>query len=334
MNAVPRTFRWSCLTLLLLQAVAVIGCASKAYRYGDFSAADDDSVARQVVVQQGQPHKRLDRMSDMVSWPRRKLRPDLPDRRKIAPETTEKVAEYLEKNDLADVYVSVRDYQPRDQWRRLRDSRVVPALSRYSLGTLSVLRYSIFPGRVFGGNGYNPYTNTLYVNSDSPALLLHEAAFAKNLYTAKLPGVYATSSELPFLSIVHHLDGARDVVGYAKAEADWELEQESYREVYPRVGAASVGGATAFVPVWGGPLLGLAGAAVGSVAGRTTLAQREQERGREIDRLVESQVTGRVQQASFVEPTETAEESAADTRAGQRQSPRGRRMVQQAGGSE
>jgi hypothetical protein len=293
----PRNIRWLKLALLL-QVVAASGCANKPYRYGDFW----DAEQYQVVVDQGEPHKRLDRMSDIVSWPGRKLRPDLPDRRKIAPETTAKVTEYLAKNELTDVYVSVRDYQPRDQWRRLRDNDVVPPLSRYSLGTLSVLRYSIFPGRVFGRNGYNPYTNTLYVNSDSPALLLHEAAFAKNLHAAKLPGMYVTSSELPFLSVVRHLDAAQDVVGYAKAEADWDLEQESYREVFPRVGAESVGGATAFVPLWGGPLLGLGGAVAGGVAGRTALAQREKERGRELDEIVEGEVTGRVQQASYVEP--------------------------------
>jgi hypothetical protein len=190
------------------------------------------------------------------------------------------------------------------------------------------LRYSIFPGRVFGRNAYNPYTNTLYVNSNTPALLLHEAAFAKNLHAAKLPGMYVASSELPFLSVVRHLDAAQDVVGYAKAEADWDLEQESYREVFPRVGAESVGGATAFVPLWGGPLLGLGGSVAGGVAGRTALAQREKERGRDLDAMVENEVTGRVQQASYVEPVEERKSAAPKARPSDSTAPRGRRLVE------
>jgi hypothetical protein len=326
----PRTFRWWCATLLLAQAVSVIGCANKAYRYGDFSVADEESDPSLIVVQHGPPHKRLDRMSDIVTWPRRKLMPDRPDRRQIDPETTAKVAEYLEKNDLADVYVSVREYQPRDQWRRLRENQVVSPLSRYSFGTLSVVRYSLLPGRVFGRNAYNPYTNTLYVNSDSPALLLHEAAFAKNVHSRKLPGVYAVSRSLPFLSVVHEFESAQDVVGYAQTEKDWELEQESYREVYPRVGSSAAGGVSAVVPIWWGrPLLGLAGTAAGSVAGRTALAQREKERGRELDEMVEEEVRGRVQQASYEEPADKRKSAARENEKSKAPPPRGRRVVEQ-----
>jgi hypothetical protein len=297
----PRTIRWWCATLLLLQAVADVGCASKAYRYGDFW----DPNQYQVVVHQGEPNKRIDKMSDIVSWPGRKLMPDRPDKRKITPETTAKVVEYLEKNDLGDVHVAVRDYQPRDQWRRLRDNKQLPPLSRYTFGTFSVLRYSLFPGPVFGRNSYNPYTNTLDVNSDSPALLLHEAAFAKNVHSNRLPGLYAAGNDIPFVATWHNYQSASDVIGYAQAESDWDLEQESYREVYPRVGSSAGGGMGALVTVWwGGPLLELAGTAAGTVAGRTALAQRERERGRELNETVEDEVTGRVQLASYQEPVE------------------------------
>jgi len=307
MNARTHRSSWCSLGLLCAQLAFAWGCAGRPYRYGEFSNSSGDGpladAPQPVTFNYGQPHKSLDRMSDVVSWPRRILRPDEPDNRQITSETTEKLRRYLERNDLDDVHVAVRDYDPGEQWRRLRENRIVPPVSRYTFGLLSVANYSLLPGRVFGRNAYNPYTNTLYVNSESPALLLHEAAFAKNVRGRPLPGVYAVSSHLPFLAVWHEIDATRELVGYARADEDWDLEAESYREIYPRVGSQAVGGVVTFVPVWwGGPLLGIAGSAVGSMAGKTTLASRERQRDREIDQLVERDVTGSVQQASHEEP--------------------------------
>lgn len=291
----------------LLLMLALIGCARGPYRYGEFSG-NGSSVA-EVVIERGEPNKRLDRMSDVVSWPRRTLFPELPDKRDIHPETIEQVAEYLEKNDLHGVRVSVRDYQPREQWHRLRESQVVPPLTKYTIGSLSVVSYTLLPGRVFGRNSYNPYTDTLYVNSEAPALLVHEAAFAKNVRKQPLPGIYAVSSHLPLLAAWSEVDGAREVIGYAQTEQNWDLEQQSYREVYPKVGAVTMRGTAALAPVWwGGPLISLAGGAVGGAAGRAALANRENEMHSASAQLVEQQVTGRaptsdgVQQASYAEP--------------------------------
>ncbi|REK10818.1 MAG: hypothetical protein DWQ37_15355 [Planctomycetota bacterium] len=259
-------------------ALVAGGCTSGPYEYGRFDTANDHHV-QEVAVDVGEPHQQLDRMSDAISWPARKLFPDRPDKRVIQPETTERVATYLQKNDLSDVYVSVRDYQPKDQWRRLRSNERLSPLVRYSLGSLSVARYTLLPDRVFGGNRYNPYTNTLYVNSDRPAAVLYEAAFAKNMRSRRLPGAYAAMSSLPILSLRPAIDGAEEVLGYAQTESDWELEQDTYRQVYPRVVAAGARGGSQFVPVWwGGPVLGLGGAAVGGVAGQAMLARRESQR--------------------------------------------------------
>ncbi len=294
------------LGLLCAQLTLVWSCAAGPYHYGknrdSSNAAVNGSATGQVAFKYGKPQKTLDRMSDIVSWPRRVFRPDTPDKRTITSETTDKLREYLSKNDLMDVEVTVRDYDPGEQWSRLRDNRIVPGLSRYTLGVFSMLNYALIPGRVFGRNEYNPYTNTLYVNSEAPALVVHEAAFAKNLRARPWPGVYAVASSLPFLSALHEIDSAREVVAYARAEEDWALEQESYREIYPRVGSEATGGMAALVPVWwGGPVLGLAGSAMGSVAGRTVLARRQHERDQALDARVTREVTG-VQQATYEEP--------------------------------
>lgn len=37
---------------------------------------------------------------------------------------------------------------------------------RYSIGMLSWLQYTLLPGRLFGGDHYNPYSNTISLYSD------------------------------------------------------------------------------------------------------------------------------------------------------------------------
>ncbi len=309
-----RALRWKSLARVLMATAIVGGCARDIYRYGSFADSAGDKPA-QVLVRHGEPHKTLDRLSDIVSWPRRAILPELPDRRNIAPETVEQVTRYLDQNDLQGVQVSVRDYQPREQWRRLRQSRVVPPLTRYSFGSLSVVRYTLFPGRVFGRNAYNPYTDTLYVNSNTPALLLHEAAFAKNVRRQVFPGPYAVASHLPILAGWSEFDGANEVLGYARAEHDWGLEEEAYQQVYPKVGATTLVGAAILTPIWwGAPLLSIAGATAGGVAGQTMHARREHEWRAEQAELIEREVTGQglvasrenapseVRQASHAEP--------------------------------
>ena len=50
----------------------------------------------------------------------------------------------------------------------------------YAIRSYYAVFYTIFPGRVFGGDRYNPFTNTINLYSDHPSIALHEAAHAKD----------------------------------------------------------------------------------------------------------------------------------------------------------
>lgn len=253
------------------------GCAATPYQYGHFQRSHSDHEAPCVVViEHGTPNKRLDRLAWLVGTPERILTLNKKvNQHELSPETTEKLKTYLERNDLTDVYVYVNHYDPAGQWRRLRENTQMSPVWRYSFGVFSFIGYTVWPRRVFGGDQYNPYTNSLYLNSDVPAVALHEAAFAKDVHARKLPGTYAAINDLPLLSLWHETRAVSDVLGYARAQNDLETEQETYKVQYPRMGAdgSMVGGP--FVPFWwGGVALRVGGAAVGHVAGRTLAAQR------------------------------------------------------------
>ena len=249
------------------------GCASTPYQYGRFHSQQLDSVDRPaVVIQHGKPDKTLDRLGWVAGIPERVFTLNSKaSNHHVSSETVEKVRLYLEENDLTDVVVSVNDYDPKGQWRRLRENYRIDPFWRYSVGTLSWLGYTLFPTRVFGGDEYNPFTNSLYLTSDVPALVLAEAAYAKDIHSQSLPGTYATLSCLPILSLLRHSRATSDVLGYARIHGDWPGEEEAYQVLYPHVGATTFGPVSHFVPVVG-PFMSAGGALVGHATGRTVTA--------------------------------------------------------------
>ena len=249
------------------------GCASATYRYGRFHPGEADGVALQpVVVERGRPHKTLDRLGWVVGLPARVMTLNSKtSNHHVSPETLEKLQIYLEQNDLTDVYVAVNDYDPKGQWRRLRENDRIAPFWRYSVGTISWLSYSMFPYRVFGGDEYNPFTNSLNLTSDVPALVLAEAAYAKDIHAQRHPGAYATVSDLPLLSLWRQSRATSDVLGYARVQQDWDAEKQAYHVLYPHIGSTTFGPASHFVPV-AGSFLSAGGALVGHATGRTVTA--------------------------------------------------------------
>ncbi|HEX3870486.1 MAG TPA: hypothetical protein VHV77_08625, partial [Pirellulales bacterium] len=223
----------------------------------------------------------LDRIGWVVGLPKRILPLNSKvDNHHISEKTTAKLVAYLEENDLGDVNVYVNHYDPRGQWQRLRQNESVGAGWRYSLGTFSWLKYTVLPGRIFGGDDYNPYTNAIYVNSDVPAMALKEGAAAKDVHTRVYPGSYVAVTGLPIFSQRRSIQNANDVFGYAQEHHDWELERQAYHVLYPQIGSevASVG-TPLVAPVgwWAAPAVGVTGAAVGHVTGRTIAKRRDAE---------------------------------------------------------
>ncbi len=176
--------------------------------------------------------------------------------------TKEKLIAYLEENELQDVLIRVNQYDPKGEWRRLRQNdRLAPGY-KYTMGMLSLAGYTLFPGRVFGGDEYNPYTNSLYINSDVAAIALHEAAYAKDIHARWFPGTYAFVNEVPMLAMWRHTYGVNDVLGYARVN--------------------------------------VAGATAGHVTGQVALTQRKREHDAELNNLkLDHQSELDIEQADF-----------------------------------
>ncbi len=226
--------------LLLVIVVCASGCATVPYEYG----RDLDTPltlrlqANESQVERGQPVGWLDGLghyffslpSKFILWNWQV------DNHAIEQDTEDVLAKYLAANDLGNVKVRLNQYAPGAEWRRLIRNREMPAFFRYTLGAISTSLYTILPGRLFGGDNYNPYTNTINLYSDVPAIALHEGGHAKDFAEKRnrhWKGWYSFLRILPLTPLYQEAVASNDAISYAVEENLVEKEKEAYKILYP-----------------------------------------------------------------------------------------------------
>lgn len=224
--------------LLLALLAFTSGCASTYYTYGtdgvDENDGDSRVVDKQFIV--GKPNKVLDAsdwywpgslLAKLILW-NHKI-----DSHEISDETIETMRLYMDRNRLEDVQVLVNTYKPGVQWSRTFQNKEVGAGWRYTLGILSAIQYTILPGRFFGGDHYNPYSNTISIYSDLPAVALHEAAHAKDTNSRQNKGLYSALYIIPGVPLYHEAVASGDTLSYLHENCDLDGEKEAYRVLHP-----------------------------------------------------------------------------------------------------
>lgn len=185
----------------------------------------------------------------------------------ISPKTEQMVVDYLSEYDLPDVMVRVNEYAPFSEWSRLTKNRQIGAGWRYTVGVMDMLMYTFLPGRLIGDDWYNPFTNTINLYSDVPAIAVHEAAYAKDIHRRRNPGTYATLQHLPIVGMWYRTNATLDALQYIKRRGGPEEFQEADRVLYPMYGRAAGGQIGMFIPIpFAGNALDAAGALVGHAA--------------------------------------------------------------------
>lgn len=203
--------------------------------------------------------------SKIVLWDRRV------ENHRVSSATEATIHRYLVDNDLDHVKVRINQYAPLDDWRRLRKNTTVGWGYRYTLGALSVVGEAILPGRLIGGDHYNPFTATIHLYSDVPAIALHEGGHAKDFARRTLPGTYALVAVIPFGNLWPEAIATGDALAYSAKQDDADLEREGYRILFPAYGTyfgGSVGDLAAplALPIYAGAVV--AGHAVGRIQAR------------------------------------------------------------------
>lgn len=219
-----------------------------------------------VHVERGTRRPVLDGAGWVVGIPRKVLLWDRrADNHHVSDATVAEVASYLQHRGLHDTTVRVNQYAPLEEWRRLRENHEIAPGWRYTVGSLKWLRYTLVPGRLFGKDEYNPYTNSLYLYSDIPTMGLAEAAYAKDIAERNHPGTYAAAQDLPVVSLWHETLATKEVSNYVAVHGSADEMERVRHDLYARYGLETAG-AVSPVITDGGGLFTLVGAGAGHLA--------------------------------------------------------------------
>jgi hypothetical protein len=190
----------------------------------------------------------------------------------ISSETEEKLVEYLDTQDLPaieDTKFRLNQYRPGQDLSRLVHNHYVAWPYRLLIGAPVTLIFEVLlPGRLFPwGDYYNPYTNTVHLYSDHPAVALHEAGHAHDFATRRLKGTYAFLRIIPGVDLYQEYQASKEAFRYLKERRDLETELAAYKVLYPAYGTYV--GAYIFPPIGT-----VGGALLGHATGRSTAALR------------------------------------------------------------
>ncbi|MBU0481377.1 MAG: hypothetical protein KKG47_09760 [Proteobacteria bacterium] len=241
--------------LWILIVLSVAGCAVKPYQYtagleGPLTLELQESEpqierGRPVAIVDGLGHYFFSIPSKLVllNW-------DI-DNHHISTSTEEAISTYLADNDLKNVKVRLNQYSPGGEWKRLVFNSDMPGFFRFTLGVLATSFYTIFPGRLFGGDNYNPYTNTINLYSDHAAVALHEAAHAKDFVgrSRGFKGWYSAMRILPLMPLYQEGKASGDAIGYTIEREMTETEADAYKTLYPAYMTYVAGEGLRWVPV-------------------------------------------------------------------------------------
>jgi len=193
------------------------------------------------------------------------------DNHAVSAETERALVEYLDSPSApahwGDTRFRLNQYAPLDDVHRLIINHHMSWPFRLLLGLPVTLIYDVvLPGRLVGGDHYNPFTNTVHLYSDDAAVTLHEAGHADDFAKQSYPGLYAAIRLLPIVDLYQEYVATDTAITYLIAKQDRETELHAYRILYPAYGTY-VG---AYIPPYGS----FAGALVGHVLGRSKAHSR------------------------------------------------------------
>ena len=265
--------------VLLFQTCAIalftLTCGCAAVPYHPTSAADYPGVypcaMDEPEVARGHPNGFLD-ASDWY-WPGSLLSKLLlwngnVDSHEVSDETIEALVQFCREHELGDTKICINAYSAGDEWRRTFSNRNIHPVWRYPFGFLAWLQYAALPGRFFGGDSYNPYSNTINIYSDLQPVALHEAGHAQDFARQRHKGIYAVLYMVPFANLYHEAAASSTALSYIETCKPVDEQREACQLLYPYVGG-NIGQyvfSAAYWPVYLGSI------GVGHVVGRTSAA--------------------------------------------------------------
>jgi len=240
------------LRIILVTALLFFpACAATPYKYGNnYFDTPKTLAAGEKQIERGEEYVLIDGIRHyFFSLPAKLLLWNWKiDSYKIDEDNEKILAGYLAENNLTDVKIRINEYDPLGEFSRLFKNKKVGWGWRYTVGLLGCAFYTIFPGRVFGGDNYNPYTDTINVYSNHPSVLLHEAGHARDFAEIEHKGSWAFLSIIPGFNLHDEYEASSEALSYAVHNNNKDLEKKSYKILYPAFGTYVGGDSSVFLP--------------------------------------------------------------------------------------
>jgi hypothetical protein len=246
--------RWNLSIVIAVVLIALTGCQvlrPDPIPCGPYNVHPDLVSLDTCPVEQGKPNVVVDGVGWVVGIPSKVLLWNRKiDNHRIGPETIHSIVDYMDASELGHVKVRANQYAPHRDWKRLRANRSMHWLPRYTLGTISLGYETIVPGRIFGGDHFNPFTQTVHLYSDVPGIAWHELAHAKDFSRQTHPGTYAVA----YLAIPlwHETVASQDALSFVADRGDPEEIAKAIEILYPAYGTY-VGSAVGSIFPYGVP---------------------------------------------------------------------------------
>jgi hypothetical protein len=194
------------------------------------------------------------------------------DNHSVSAETEQVLAKYLSyrADALGKLRVRINEWAPHKDLYRLWTNKQVAWPYRLLIGLPVTLIFEvILPGRLFGGDHYNPFTDTVHLYSDLAPIALHEAGHSYDSSRERYRGTYAMLRMAPLADLYQEFRATDEAIEYCIAVGDRKTELDGYKILYPAYGTY-VGRYLLFP-------FGLGGVIFGHIHGRRTAEEREEQ---------------------------------------------------------
>lgn len=186
---------------------------------------------------------------------------------------------FLREHALSGLCVRFNQYAPLDDLRRLLSNGRVNLLLRLFFGLPQWSATALFPGRVFGGDHYNPWSDTVHLFSGHPGIVLHELGHALDFRRRAWPGLYALTRLVPGLALYQEYLASRYAIEFLRRHGRLDEELDALRVLYPAYSTYVFGALVELFPSAGVRSFFLPVIALGHLLGNEHARRRAAEAG-------------------------------------------------------
>jgi len=258
-----------------------ITCIVSILAYLSFCKTLDEfeSKNKSIDIERGVPIEVIDALGNLFSIQSKILLFNLHiDSHKISSKNEKLINEFIERHNLYDVKVRLNQFSPQGEIKRIfQKNNHMSIFFRVLFGPLGLIGYIFNIGRLFGGDHYNPITNTVNIYSNHPAIIIHELGHALDTRKRIFPGVYMLLRHIPLVSLYQEYAASKYAIDFFRENEYYHEELEAYKVLFPAYSTYVFGATFEYIPspfiVW----LFTPFIIIGHIIGRVKLAHRKSD---------------------------------------------------------